>query len=320
MHVFSFRTAMRHGLAVSALLTLSALTACGGSSSDSPMDEGSEGQLLILTDDNAPAVVQMSSSTANVVPELMFLFIMTGTENGNLGCLNEPEGSADLETDMDRPLRVAFHDCQFEDWGGLDSRLNGSLEFVFDTPAPDSPFLLTMTGYEMKSVDTLNGYQEQTLRGNGQLKVTPSASILISSLNDFNGELFIGLVEGVGEDRQESVSRWTFRDYQLGVTEGNLGPEYVTLDGYLGFGAPLNGEVALTTHVPLHYGNVPGNGCPSAGDITAKGGEGTSVNLLFASNDEVLVTLNGVTETFNCEDFQDWLNDTPIPFSAKFTR
>ncbi|MEP1896554.1 MAG: hypothetical protein ABJQ98_13780 [Alloalcanivorax venustensis] len=320
MHSFSFRTAVRHGLAVSALLTLGALTACGGSSSHSSVTEGSEDRLLVLTDDNAPAVVQMSSATADMAPELLFLFIMYGFENGNLGCLNEPEGSSDLETDGNRPLRVAFNDCQVEDYSDLDSRLNGSLEFVFDTPSPDSPFLLTMTGYEMKSIDTLNGYHEETLRGNGQVKVTPSANILISSLNDFNGELFISRVEGVGDDREESVFRWTFRDYQLGATEGTLGPEYVTLDGHLGFGAPLNGEVALTTHVPLHYENGPGDGCPSAGDITANGGEGTSVNLLFASDDEILVTLNGVTETFNCQDFQNWLNATPVPFSARIGR
>ncbi len=323
MFQFSFRAPARHGIAVSALLALGALTACGGDSSDNDAT-GDGPAALVLTQENAASTTQFLLLTTEFVPVLMFGIMGEAVTAIEEPCLND--GTRDGEFDhIDRPLRLVHDNCLTLDDVTPAYRdqhlMNGSVNLEYESNDPMSPARLNARALASrystldKGTDTT---ESQTVVLDGRMRLAPTSLLPMVSLSNVTATLTLVVETEQGGNTSKDGFTWRFIDYDQIVTAPDDFLETMSLDGRVVLSQPFNGYVNLETSIALTYNET--DDCPEAGDLTVHGGEGSYLNIAFADSDTVRVTLNGVTETLSCSAFDDWLYDAAQPFSGEMGR
>lgn len=324
MFQFSFRAPARYGLVVSAFLTLGTLTACGGDSSDNDAIGDDGPTALVLTRENAASTTQFLLLTTEFVPVLMFGIMEEAVIAIEDPCLND--GTRDSEfDDMDRPLRLTFENCLTLDDETSAYRdqhmMNGRVTLGYESNDPMSPVQLNARGLASrynsldKGTDTT---ESQTVALDGEMRLAPTAMLPAVSLTNVTAAITLTVETAQGGDTSKEGFTWRFIDYDQVVTAPDDFLESMSLDGRVVLGQPFNGYVDLETSIAMTYNET--DNCPEAGDLTVHGGEGSYLNIAFADSDTVRVTLNGVTDTLTCSEFDDWLYDAPQPFRGEMGR
>ncbi|MFP1677991.1 hypothetical protein ACLD02_04795 [Alloalcanivorax sp. C16-2] len=295
--------------AVAALLATGALLcACNESSSSSAEEPGSETpNSLVLSDENAAEALRLALDTPRVLPDaLLYLVMYAGMGASQETCLNDPEGTVDGAMTGNRPDQARFDNCAVEQYYGETTWADGHVRFAFENEQDVSPFTMTMEDYALHTLRP-DPYWEETLQADGAVHISPSSyGMAIASIRDFNGSLEFTSRQGGSQNPWQVDSSWTFNGFGLEIEEGGRGPESLTMEGQLSFSSPLQGSVTLTTHVPLYHSHDEMIECPDRGDLTMEGDEGTSLNLSIIDNETLQVTVNGVTDTYDCEGFLEW--------------
>ena len=298
-------------LTVAAMLASAALlSACNGSSHDG----GAEPQpgtpnTLALSEENAAEALRLTlmDMPYRMPSTLMDLSYYAAVGAGQGSCLNDPEGTVDGAMTGSRPARALFDNCAVEEYYGTTTFMGGLIRFSFDNEQMDSPFTVTMEDYSLRT-QRPNPYYEETLTANGTAYISPSTGGMgIGEIRDLNGTLTATYRQGDSQNPEQVYSNWSFKDFNLEIGEGESAPESLTMNGQLGSESPLQGSLTITTHIPLYHSHDDMTiNCPDRGDVTIEGSEGTSLNLAFTDNETILVTLNGVTQTYDCDGFLEW--------------
>lgn len=294
--------------AVSLLGLCALLSACNDSSDTrAPEPSPANANTLALGDENAAQALRLTLMEMPYrMPETVFELIMYTSMGASQGsCLNAPEGTMETAMTGERPDRALFDNCLIEDFYEM-IFADGLVRFSFDNEQQLSPFTMTMEDYSLRTLYS-DPYSEETFTANGTAHIIPSPyGSGISGIRDLNGTLTTTYREGDSEHPQQVYANWSFKDFTLEIEEGGRGPEMLTMNGQLGSDTPLQGSVTVTTHIPLYHSHDESTNCPDQGDVTIEGSEGTSLNLAFTDNETILVTVNGVTQTYDCDGFLEW--------------
>lgn len=297
--------------AIAALLTASALlSACNDSSYNRvPEPSPTNANTLVLSDENAAealrlTLMEMPYRMSGTLLDL-FYYAAQGASQGS--CQNDPEGTVDGAMTGNRPDRALFDNCAVEKFGGTTTFMDGLIRFSFDNEQQLPPFTVTMEDYSLRTQRS-DPYNEETLTANGTAHITPSLyGSGISGIRDLSGTLTTTYRQGDSQSPEQVSANWSFKDFNLEIGEGGRGPESLTMNGQLGADTPLQGSVTITTHIPLYHSHDDmAINCPDSGDVTIEGSEGSSLNLAITDNETILVTLNGVTQTYDCDGFLAW--------------
>ena len=285
------------------------LSACNDSSDNrAPEPSPANANTLVLSDENAAEALRLTLMDMPYrIPGTVFELIMYTSMGASRGsCVNDPEGTMESAMTGERPDRVLFDNCLVEDFYEM-IFADGLVRFSFDNEEQLSPFTMTMEDYSLRTLYS-DPYSEETFTANGTAHITPSPyGSGISGIRDLSGTLTTTYRQGDSQSPEQVSANWSFKDFNLEIGEGGRGPESLTMNGQLGSDTPLQGSVTVTTHITLYHSHDDmAINCPDSGDVTIEGSEGTSLNLAITDNETILVTLNGVTQTYDCDGFLAW--------------
>ncbi|ASK33000.1 hypothetical protein [Alloalcanivorax mobilis] len=278
------------------------LSACGGDSSHSSADPDPEPQALVLSEANAARVAGDTLLFAQLLPESFYAMISAaGFLATGQNCLS---GEASVQSDdLERPVSASMSDCVVENGVTVD----GTLRFDYDSEDPDAPpSELNAESFTLISTygDTDNS-SETHFSFDGEIDFQVDENLENSDFQEVDGTLAFSLDSTYDGEQQSFQRQWILDDYrQIGVNQS--GAYLAELSGDVTLGDPA-GRVVLTTYAPVGANGL--SSCPSAGDITAEGGDGTSLNLSVIDNDDILITLNGVGTHYSCEEYGAWLQE-----------
>ncbi|MBM7334684.1 MAG: hypothetical protein ABGX87_11700 [Alcanivorax sp.] len=303
--------------AMAALLAASALlSACEDDNyRPDPEPEASAGA-LVFTENNAARVtgdILVLNGFLVFGPETFFSpvnYLMDGSD-----CLSG-QGSV-VKDEQGRPVRLTANDCVVEE-NGPNNRIivDGALSIEYSSDDRESPpSLIEADDYRVSIVDEnpqseLNG--RIVFHFDGAMPVNFESGLESPNFENVNGTL--GYLVDIDENSelQGGDFNWVLKDYTQRLSDQGTGP-VMELSGQVGL---TGGSITLTTHAPItpFFFQL----CPTQGDLTLQGGEGTSLNLTVVEPDDILITLNGVGTHYTCEEFEQWVTEAIGPIFAPF--
>lgn len=305
--------------AVAALLAASALlSACEDDNyrPDTATEPEASAGALVFTEDNAARVtgdILLLNGFLIVSPQALFSPVSYLLDGGE--CVSG-QGSA-VEDEQERPVRLTANDCVLEE-NGQGSRIivDGALSIEYSSENGEvPPSRIVADDYRVSMVD--EGPQSE-LNGrivfgfDGVMPLDFESGLETPNFENMNGTLSYFVDIEQNSELQSGDFNWELKDYTQRLLDQGTGP-VMALSGQVGL---TGGSITLTTHAPITP--FVFQLCPTQGDLTLEGGEGTSLNLTVVEADDILITLNGVGTHYTCEEFEEWVVEAIGPIFAPF--
>ena len=298
--------------AMAALLAASLLlSACNDDNyRPDPEPEASTGA-LVLTEDNAARVtgdILVLNGFLLFGPQTFFFPINNLMDEGT--CLSG-QGSV-VEDEQGRPARLTANDCVVEE-NGPDDRItvDGALSIEYSSDDGESPPSLIKADDYSVLIEDGNPQSEMNsrivFRFDGVMPVNFESGLESPNFENMNGTMSYLIDVEQNNERQGGDFNWVLKDYTQRVSDQGMGP-VMELSGQVGL---TGGSITLVTHAPITP--FVYQLCPTQGDLTLQGGEGTSLNLTVVEPDDILITLNGVGTHYTCEEFEQWVTEAIGP-------
>ncbi|MFP1681254.1 hypothetical protein ACLD0W_02015 [Alloalcanivorax sp. C16-1] len=303
--------------AMAALLAASVLlSACEDDNYRPDPEPQASGSTLVFTEDNAARVtgdIVLLNGFLLYGPQALFSpvnYLLDGSD-----CLSG-QGSV-VEDEQGRPTRLTANDCVVEE-NGQSSRItvDGALSIEYPSENGEAPpSLIKADDYRVSVVDEdpqseLNG--RIVFGFDGVMPLDFETGLESPNFENVNGTL--GYLVDIDENSElpSGDFNWVLKDYTQRLLDQGNGP-VMALSGQVGL---AGGSITLTTHAPITPFIF--QLCPTQGDLTLEGGEGTSLNLTVVETDDILITLNGVGTHYTCEEFEQWVTEAIGPIFAPF--
>ena len=305
--------------AMAALLAASALlSACEDDNyrPDAATEPEASAGALVFTEDNAARVtgdILVLNGFLVFGPETFFSpvnYLMDGSD-----CLSG-QGSV-VKDEQGRPVRLTANDCVVEE-NGPNNRIivDGGLRIEYssdDQEAPPSRIEADDYSVSIEDQDPqseVNG--SAVLRFDGVMPIDFESGMESPNFENMNGTLSYVVDVNENSELRSGEFNWVLKDYTQRLSDQGTGP-VMELSGQVGL---TGGSIILTTHAPITPFIF--QLCPTQGDLTLEGGEGTSLNLTVVEADDILITLNGVGTHYTCEEFEQWVMEAIGPVLTPF--